>query len=255
MAKWPLVQSIESWHRLCTREDSAPRWRVKNPFILASDRIERRRVVKLLSSSLCVNRYWYVLHKRLDPPDGELAVDVMCRAATVGDRATFREFSGRRRPDELLDWVTEPDTWLFIAFLDGRPVGYDCVSRHLPSAFPFAQLTLAPDEVWVRDVYTLPAYRRLRVRRTLRAHRASVLRQQGFVRYIAAAAEENLSALIATYDGTVEAVSGLQYTRRLWVRTIVTIADARARLERHLSAVRGAVVLSSASAWMASMPV
>src|SRR5205085_12226450 len=118
----------------------------------------------------------------------------------------FDAFASRRPPEQLRRWVSEADTWVLLAFDGDRPIGYDCVTRRVPADLPFSLLVLSPDEVWVRDVYTVLEYRRLRVRRTLRAHRVRVMRALGYAGYVAAVSEKNVSALIATYDDTVATV-------------------------------------------------
>jgi len=207
----------------------------------ASERVERRVIRRLLRARPLAYRFWYVLRKRTIDPDGPLAsTPLVCRPATAADVAHLGAFAARRPPEEIAAWLADPDTWLLLAFLGDRLVGYDCVMRKLPSEYPFSQLSLKRNEVWVRDVYTIPELRRQRIRRTLRAHRVRRLRELGYDTYVSAAAEDNLAPLIATYDSTVESVSGLEYRRVLVWRRATLIADVRRRLETLLSSVQRA---------------
>jgi len=171
-------------------------------------------------------------------PHGELSADdLSCRPATLADVPSFGVFQPYRSPAILGAWILEPETWVFLALDGARPVGYDCVSRCLPASPPFSWLRLGDDEVWVRDQYTLPEYRRRRAMRTLKSYRNERLGDAGYAATLSAVAEDNVASLVGTYDGNVLTVAGLDYRRRLLRRSIGFEIDARAKLEGLLRAV------------------
>jgi GNAT superfamily N-acetyltransferase len=205
---------------------------------------------------LAVSRFWYLLYKTTAAPPGIGATaDVTLRLATQKDRASFGMLAYRRGLDELFAWLEEDDTWLFVAVAQGHAIAYDCVSWRLPSKPPFRDLALARDEVWVRDVYTAPEFRRLRVNRALRAYRNAALREIGVRGTLSAVSEDNVASLVATYDATVSRVEGLAYRRVLFHRRVRHHGDARARLEQVVGAARATAPALEPAAWTRGLAV
>lgn len=195
-------------------------------------------VMPLPIPALAVRRYWYVFYKTTGCPAGAREADeIPCRLATLADIPSFGSFRAYRSPATLSAWIREPTTWLFVAFDGERPIAYDCVSRELPAYPPFSRLALAPDAVWVRDIYTVPEYRRRYVMRSLRVYRNTMLREWGFRATVSGVAENNAASLVSTYDGVVQRVDGLDYRRILCVRSIRLETDVRAKLEQLLDAL------------------
>ena len=179
-------------------------------------------------------RYWYVFYNVTAPPPGELAPDIMCRLVTVADLPALGAFRAHCSLSMLGTWLREHETCVFAAFDGPRAVAYDCVSRELPSQQPFRRLHLDEKDVWVRDEYTVPEYRRVRVMRTLKAYRNATLRELGITGTVSAVSEDNLAALAATYDATVWKVEGIESRRVGLARSVRWNADARPRLHLRL---------------------
>jgi hypothetical protein len=191
----------------------------------------------ILTVSMTVRRYWYIFHKVTGPPSGAPpSRDFTCRLVTLADLPTLDVFGPYRSLASLRAWLSEPQTWVVVAFDGTRPVAYACVSRQLPSNPPFSRLRLDANDVWVRDEYTIPEYRRQRVMRSLRGYRNQVLRELGVAGTVSAVAEDNLASLVSTYDANVRKVEGLEYRRILVLRSVRRDADVRARLEALLAA-------------------
>jgi hypothetical protein len=171
-------------------------------------------------------------------PHGDLSADgLSCRMATSADVPSFGSFLPYRSAATLTTWLREPETWLFLARDGERVIAYECVSGRLPSYPPFSHLRLGTDEVWIRDQYTLPEYRRRRAMRTLKAYRNQRLHEMGYEGTVSGVAEDNVASLVSTYDGNVVTVAGMDYRRRLVRRSIAFEIDARPRLERLLGAL------------------
>jgi hypothetical protein len=193
--------------------------------------------VTIFGAALSVHRYWYLFRKGVAPPRGALSADgLSCRAATIADVPSLGIFLPYRTAATLTAWLREPQTWLFLALDGERPIAYACVSRRLPTYPPFSLLRLGDDQVWVRDQYTLLDYRRRRAMRTLKTYCNRRLREAGYEGMISGVAEDNVAALVSTYDGNVITVAGMDYRRRLVRRSIVFELDAWPRLERLLGA-------------------
>jgi len=193
--------------------------------------------VTLFGAALAVHRYWYLFQKRVAPPPGTLSADgLSCRAATVADVPLLGGFAPYRTAATLAAWIREPQTWLFLALDGSRPIAYECVTRNLPASAPFPLLTLSAAEVWVRDQYTCPEYRRRRAIRTVKAYRNEWLRHAGYERTLSAVVEDNVGSLVSTHDGNVLIVAGMDYRRWLLRWSVAYQVDARPRLERLLRA-------------------
>ena len=180
-----------------------------------------------------MRRYWYVFHKVTAPPSGELADGLSCRLVTLADLPALN-FRPHRSASTLSTWLREHETWVFVAFDGPRAIAYDCVTRDLPDHEPFVRLHLDEHDVWVRDEYTVPEYRRRHVMRTLRTFRNATLRELGIRGTLSVVAEDNLASLVSTYDATVWKVEGVDYRRVGLMRSVRWHADARPRLHLRL---------------------
>jgi len=189
--------------------------------------------------AVMVSRFWYLFHKTVAPP---LRTGVesrfVVRLASPADAGHFAAFAPRRPALEMSAWSREPGTLIFIVFAEGRAVGYDCVSRSLPATAPFSALKLRDEQVWVRDIYTVPAWRGYALARILRVHRNAALRARGVRGTLSAVSEDNVPSLISSYDGNVSRIEGLHYTRVLIYRHVGHYADARARLDGVIAKAR-----------------
>ncbi len=198
----------------------------------------------ILGAALTVHRYWYILYKMIAPPPGARTdSEFDCREVTRDDLPLLDTFRPHRSRDEIAAWVEDPETLLFVAFHGDRAVAYDCISLEVPARAPFSRLKLASDEVWVRDVYTVPEYRSRRIIRTLRVCRNAVLGDLlGFRGTVSAVAEDNGASLAASYDSLTWKVEGFDYRRVLTSRHVRVDRDARERLEHALGLSRSRIV-------------
>ena len=117
-------------------------------------------------------------------------------------------FHGHRSERELGEWLRDGEVYLFVAFHGGRAAAYDCISLEVPAYPPFSRLTLGKDDVWVRDVYTIPEYRCRGVIRTLRACRNAEMTEVGFRHTVSAVAEDNIASLAASPGLAIQARPG-----------------------------------------------
>jgi hypothetical protein len=202
------------------------------------ERLQLRTGGSLLGASLVAHAYWYIFYKPIAFAAEPFRGDLHCRLVTLADLPVLDVFAPYRSIRRITDWLREEETWLFVAFDGERPVAYDCVSLATPYRRPFSRVMLADDEIWVRDVYTVPEYRRRHVFRMLRSHRNHVMRELGFRGTVSAVAEDNIASLVASYEQTTWKVTGLDYRRVLLARRIRVDSDARLRLTRLLAARR-----------------
>jgi hypothetical protein len=189
---------------------------------------------RILRASISVRRYWYVFRKVTAPPPGELSSEFTCRLVTRADLQALGAFRAHRSLPAFGTWLREHDAWIFVAFDGPRAVAYDCVSRAVPRAQPFARVHLDDADVWVRDEYTLPDYRPRHPMRTLHAYRNAALRELGIGGVVQAVNEDHVGSLAAAYDDTVWKVEGVEYRRVGLMRSVRWHADARPRLHLRL---------------------
>jgi hypothetical protein len=201
----------------------------------------RRTVRAVVQGYLFSHRSWYIFYRTIRPdpapPPGDSAA-FECRLATPADIESFAMFEPNRSRREFRDWLDE-GALVFAAFVDGRPVAFQCFSHHVPTGPPLSSLTLAPGQLWAVDVQTLPEYRRHHAAAALRAYRDRALGGQGIREYVSSVQEDNLPALAYAYGGRqrlVDRVERLSWLCVFGYRRIRVEADARARLERMLSA-------------------
>ena len=205
---------------------------------LARVRGLRRSVRAFAQGYLFARRRWYLFYRPAgSAPTPPGAAGFACRLATLDDLESFAVFEPNRKRREFRAWLEE-DALLFAAFVDGRPVAFQCFARSVPSGPPLSSLVLEPGQLWTVDVQTLPAYRRHHAAASLRAHRDHVLVGQGVREYVSSVQDDNLGTLRYAW-GTdrrlVERVSLLSYFCLFGFRRIRIERDALARLERLLA--------------------
>lgn len=194
-----------------------------------------RRTLAALRGYLFASRRCYVFCRSLATSAAPGADEFSCRLATPDDLNGTAGFMPYRRPGEFRDWL-DRGYWVFLAFDEGRPVAFQCLSPATP-AFPlFSRIPPATDQVWVVDTYTLPEYRERGVAEQLRAHRDRVLGGLGYRESVAVVPDDNLPALTYAYGGGIwlAHVQRLTYFRFLWVSRIWLEEDVGSALEAHL---------------------
>jgi len=197
----------------------------------------RRTVRAVVQGYVFAFRRWYICTRTIRPdPPPPPSDEFECRLATLADLEALAVFEPNRHRREFREWLENGD-YVFVAFVDGGPVAFQCISRSVPTGPPLSSLSLGPGQLWAVDVQTLPAYRRHKAAVAIRAYRDRVLGGLGCRQIVSSVQEDNLPALIYAYGGRkrlVDKVALLTYLCVLGVKRIRIEHDALARLERHL---------------------
>jgi GNAT superfamily N-acetyltransferase len=187
-------------------------------------------------SAICLfsHRRWYVFYKKLAVPLAIPADDeFQYRLATPEDATRLVVFDAYCPHGQVRDWLGDGDTYMFIALEGDEPVAFNCVGR-CPVTPPFSRLTLASNQLFVKDAYALPQFRKRHISSRLIRYRNMVLRRLGFDEVIAAIFENNIASLRLTYDADVRLVQRVSDLRVggfgwTWIEE-----DARPSLEASL---------------------
>lgn len=166
-----------------------------------------RRTWGLVSwTYLFSHRHWYVFYKK---PAAPLAIpaddEFRYRLATPEDATRLVVFDAYCPRGQVRDWLGDEGTYMFIALEGDEPVAFNCVGRR-PITPPFSRMTLASNQLWVKDAYALPQFRQRHISARLLRYRNVVLRRLGFDEVIAAVLENNIGSLRLTYDADVRLV-------------------------------------------------
>jgi hypothetical protein len=198
----------------------------------------RRTVRAVVQGYVFAFRRWYIFYRPIAPgPPPDLGHELELRLATADDIEAFAVFEPNRHRREFREWLAE-GAFVFAAFVGGRPVAFQCLSRSVPTGPPLSNLTLAPGQLWTVDAQTLPEYRRHHVASALRAYRNRVLAARGYRESVASVQADNLPALAYAYGGRkrlAERVELLTYVRVLGFGRIRVEPVALAELERRLA--------------------
>lgn len=213
--------------------------RVRSLLHLVRVRGLRRTVRAVVQGYLLSFRRWYVFHRPIPaapppPPPSEFE----CRLVTAADLESFAVFEPNRQRREFREWL-DGGALLFAAFVEGRPVAFQCFGHAVPVGPPLSSLALGPGQLWTIDVQTLPAYRRHSAASALRAQRDCVLAERGYREYVSSVQDDNLPALSYAYGGRqrlANRIELLTWVCVLGFRRIRVDPDAAARLERRLAA-------------------
>jgi hypothetical protein len=205
---------------------------------LARVRGIRRTLRAAAQAYLFASRRWYICYRTIRPdPPPPPSSEFECRLATAADIESFAVFEPNRHRREFREWL-EGGAFLFAAFVDGRPVAFQCISRSVPTGPPLSSLELGPGQLWAVDVQTLPEFRRHKAAVAIRAYRDRVLGGLGYRQIVSSVQDDNIPALIYAYGGRkrlVDRVELLTYVCLLGFRRIRVEPDALAGLEDRLA--------------------
>jgi GNAT superfamily N-acetyltransferase len=160
--------------------------------VRAALRYARGRGVRAaLAKALCMYvagpQRWYVIREDLSHPvaPGPEAAALDVRLAGPDDLDWLAALGHHDRAT-VGEWLA-PGYFLFVAFRDGAPVGFRCVSRH---AAPWVAdwFRRRPDQLYGVDIYVVPEHRRGGMARAIFARTSPLLHARGFTELLACSA-------------------------------------------------------------------
>jgi hypothetical protein len=139
-----------------------------------------RSVGKFLATYVAGRQRWYMtsedVRQDLDAPSAAGAEEF--RFATAADLPRLGAFTQRMTPAILTQWCG-PQYLFFLTLIDGQPVSYRCLSTLVhPGVEGFVRLR--PDQIFMVDEFTVPAFRRRGITRRMAIAMAPALVAQGF---------------------------------------------------------------------------
>jgi GNAT superfamily N-acetyltransferase len=115
------------------------------------------------------------------------------RRATAADLDGLQVFTHHHSRAQFARWIDKGWVWVFEH--EGQFIAYRIVTQELPRVgAPHELVRLEPTDVWVVNMYTLPAYQGLRVQAALITHVLAANRAAGFRREISIGRVDNESS-------------------------------------------------------------
>jgi hypothetical protein len=172
---------------------------------------------KLLSTYLLGRAQWYLTIEKLSQwvgaprePNG-----LEFRAATLADMERMSGFTARQHEKTLRAWCRH-DHYFFIALHDREAVSYRCLSRRVHAAVN-GVVTLRPQQLFMVDEYTVPAFRRRGITRQLAIAMNPVVFRAGYREVVGIHWTDNENTRAATRAKGIATIGML--TRRQRGRT------------------------------------
>ena len=196
----------------------------------------RRTLRAFAQAYLFAFRRWYIFYRPIRPAAPQPASsEFEYRLATRRRHRVLRRLRAEPASGANSRNGSTSGALLFAAFVNGRPVAFQCFARAVPTGPPLSSLKLGPGQIWTVDVQTLPEFRRHHVAADLRAYRDIMLSDMGLREYVSSVQDDNLPALRYAYGNPkrlVDRVQLLTYFCLLGFRRISLEVDSLARLER-----------------------
>lgn len=121
------------------------------------------------------------------------------RLATRDDLERLTVFQPYVVRSRLRAWLERDDTWVLLALDGGQPVAFYCYSAAPPARDAvLPPIRLAPNQVWIAEVYVRPEYRGRHVSLRIREHRNRLLRASGYEETVSKVDETNYPSLKRT---------------------------------------------------------
>jgi GNAT superfamily N-acetyltransferase len=179
--------------------------------------------------------FWDSIPIVAEPPPGDAAF--ICRLAALEDLASLvRAFGSYARPTRLRRWLERDDCWVLVAFDGIRPIGFHALSRTVPEDPVLPPLRLAPNQIWIDEMFVRPEYRRRGVTLDLQVRRAALLRSLGYDEVGSKIDEDNgpslrYNRLTLSTGARVQLLTAVCVLGWRWRRVT---EDARSRFEEHV---------------------
>jgi len=157
-----------------------------------------RSLGKFLATYVAGRQSWYMTSEDLRPYLGQpiSARTEEFRFATTADLPRMGAFARRMTPAILAQWCG-PSYCFFLTLIDGQPVSYRCLSALVhPGVAGFVRLR--PDQIFMVDEYTVPAFRRRGITRRMAIAMAPALAARGFREVVGVHRVDNDDTIAAT---------------------------------------------------------
>jgi hypothetical protein len=169
---------------------------------------------KLLTTYLFGRDAWYVTIEDLSQWVG---APVECsefeiRAATLADIDRMTGLMARQHEKTLRAWCRH-DHYFFIALANGEAVSYRCLSRRVHAAVNRI-VTLRPQQLFMVDEYTVPAFRRRGITRQLAIVMNPLVFRAGFREVVGIHWTDNENTRAATRAKGIATIGMLTRVRR-----------------------------------------
>lgn len=130
----------------------------------------------------------------------------------------------------LTGWMTD-DAFMFVAFKDGRLVGFRCVSRKAPP-WVAEWFRLRPHQLYGVDIYTVPEQRRSGLARAIFARTSPMLHARGFTELLGVQRLDNADSIAALARSGFTRLGRLTRRRLPWgvSYSFVAAGDATPRI-------------------------
>jgi hypothetical protein len=177
----------------------------------------RRALVKLMSRHLIGRQRWYLTREDLTRYSGVPvpSIPYRLRFARPLDLPRMDEFRRRMTAASLRAWL-ERQYFFYIALtLSGEPVSYRCLSTR-PHPAVAGYMPLRPDQLFMVDEFTVPAYRRRGLTRALAVAMAPLLLTHGFREVLGLHRLDNENTIMAIRAKGIPTVGTVVRTRFLW---------------------------------------
>ena len=153
---------------------------------------------KFLATYVAGRQRWYMtsedLQRYLDWPAPAGSEEF--RFAAAADLPAMGAFTGRMTPEILAEWCG-PRYFFFLTLIDGQPVSYRCLSTLVhPGVEGFVRLR--PDQIFMVDEFTVPAFRRRGITRRMAAAMTPTLVARGFREVVGIHRVDNGDTIAAT---------------------------------------------------------
>jgi GNAT superfamily N-acetyltransferase len=134
-------------------------------------------------------------------PEIEYSPDILIRRATLADvdelYQLVREHNYSRTKEDYSEWITRGD-FLLVAIAENRIVGYFCESREVAPRYRTVKgINFKNDDVWGRDAFVRPEYRRQNIFFALGVEIMKCSRAAGYRRELSTVSPNDISARLA----------------------------------------------------------
>ena len=176
----------------------------------------RRSVAKAMTGYIAGQQRWYMTREDLTRYAGQEVDDAgfEYRFARRDDVPRMQGFTRRMSPGILTLWCGA-DYHFFLTLRDGEPVSYRCLSRLIhPGVVGFVRLR--PDQIFMVDEYTVPAYRRRGITRQMAIAMTPFLFELGFREVLGIHRIDNDDTIAAARAKGIPRIGTVTRTCFLW---------------------------------------
>ena len=177
----------------------------------------RRACGKLARAYLGGRERWYLTIEHLTHWIGTslAATTLVVREARLDDLARMAGFTERQHVKTLSSWFG-PDFVFFIALADGRPIAYRCLGRQVHREVQ-GIVSLAPHQLFMIDEFTVPAFRRRGITRSLAVATNPTLLARGVREIVGLHSTDNDNTIAATRAKGIATIGTLSCLRIGWM--------------------------------------